>query len=600
MAASGYWERFAGTRISRRRALAGAAGVGAGAVALGVVGCGGAGTTLGTIDDPDAIIFNWQTPDTTRQAADGGIHKSFSSTDITGTLDPFITPSFSTFAVAGVTYEPLLVANQGPGIEPRSSEGREIHGGLAESYEVSADASEYTLKLRPNAKFHDVPPISGRVMDMDDWRTSLERARTSSPLLRGPLNEQIDSITYPDSRTMVIKLKEPNVAFLRSLTSASASFYVLPKEFNQEPRLAETNNIGTNLRILDRVQPSIGREYRRHMDFWRGKPFIDRWHVPIIPEYAQQYAQFVTGNIIAFTPRQTDVLLLRNDAPNARMLKGDPPASYRTNFFGAREWETAPWRDDRVRKAMRMSVDWHAVRDQFDNRIEFEAAGLDIESRMPTHLKAGGNTYLYWLDPKGPDFGPNAKFLQYDVQEARQLMSAAGHPNGIELDGFMNAGSEYGLAVYPELVQITTDEWARSGLFRVRIQRIPYPEYLQRIYHEKDYRGVAVQQPDFTYNDVDSEIFNWYHSRGARLKFPSPIRDGQVDDFVMRQRREIDDNRRTQILYDFQRYMADKMYTFPGDGISGGFGFQQPWLMNTADAGHLHWIAADAPRRDQA
>jgi ABC-type transport system substrate-binding protein len=596
---SGYWERFAGTRISRRRALAGAASVGVGAAALGVVGCGAGGGTTGTIDDPDAIVFGWQIPDTTNQAVRGGIHKSFSAVDVTGTLDPFITPSFTTFNVAGVTYEPLLLANQGPGIEPRSDEGRMIIGGVAESYEVSDDARQYTLKLRPNVRFQDVPPVSGRAMDIDDWRTSLERARASSPLLRATLNEQIDSVAFPDGQTMVITLNEPNVAFLRSLTSAAASFYVMPKELNNDPRVAETANIGSNLRVLERIQPAVGRDYRKHVQYWRGEPFMDGWAVPIIPEYAQQYAQFVTGNTMAFTPRQTDVLLMRNDVPNARMIRGEPAGSYRIQFFGHRDFNTSPWRDDRVRKAMRMSVDWDAVREQFDNRNEFEAAGISVESRMPSHVKAGGNSYLYWLDPKSDAFGPNRRFLLYDLQEARQLMSAAGHPNGIEMDGYMNGGPEYGLAVYPEVVQVTVDEWARSGLFRVRVQRPPYSEYLPRIYQQKDFSGISVQHPEFPYNEVDSELFNWYHSRGARSKTP-PVNDTELDNMIMRQRREIDDDRRTQVIHDIQRYMADKMWILPGDGVSGGFGFQQPWLMNTAHPGHLHWIAADAPRRDQA
>jgi peptide/nickel transport system substrate-binding protein len=491
-----------------------------------------------------------------------------------------------------------MIANSGAGIDPRSDEGRKIIGGLAEKAEVSSDASTYTLTLRPNVKFQNVAPVSGRVMDIDDWKTSLERAQASSPLLRAALDEQIDTVQYPDSRTMVIKLKSPNVAFLRSLTSASASFYILPKELNNDPRLAETNNIGSNYRTLDKIQPSIGREYRKHEGYWRGDPFINRWHVPIIPEYAQQYAQFVTGNIIGFTPRQTDVLLLRKDAPNAVMLKGDPPGSYRTNFFGKQEFETAPWKDERVRQAMRMSIDWDAVREQFDNRDEFAAEGLDVESRFPTHVKSGGASYLYWLDPKGKEFGPNAKYLLYDLAEAKKLMSAAGFANGIEMDGYMNAGTEYGTTTYPEVVQISIDQWALSGLFRVKLNRIPYAQFLPDFYRARAFKGIVIQQPEFTYNDVDSEMFNWFHSRGARLKMPAS--DPKVDEFVEKQRVELDDGKRTQVIHDFQRYMAQKMWSIPGDGVSGGFGYIQPWYRNYGNPAYVEWISMDAPRRDQA
>ncbi len=63
-----------------------------------------------------------------------------------------------------------------------------------------------------------------------------------------------------------------------------------------------------------------------------------------------------------------------------------------------------------------------------------------------------------------------------------------------------------------------------------------------------------------------------------------------MDDFIDKQRKELDDTKRATIIADFQKYMAEKMYTIPGDGVSGGFGFQQKWYRNTAFPNHLAWI----------
>ncbi len=589
-AATNYWDGLTQSRISRRRALGGAAALGAGAATLSLVGCGGGGSAGGGAAqkvDPNAILYAWQLPDDSKEAKDGGIHQSYTSTDITGTLDPTITPSFSTLAVAGVAYEPFLIANSGPGIDPASAEGRKIVGGLAESYEINSDASQFTFRLRQNVKFHPIAPVSGRVMEIDDWKVTLDRTMAVSPLLRQALQETIEKLETPDAKTMVIKLKAPNVSFLRLLTSGSASFYVMPKEIATTPDFFAGQTVGTNYRILAKFQPSIGREYKRHLDYWRGKPSIDQWLVPIIPEVANQRAQFITGNIIGYTPPQTDVLLLRKDYPKARMLKGDPAGSYRTNFFGFKEFETSPWGDPRVRIAMRMGVDWKAVRMQFGSTAEFEAAGVPVESRMPTHVKAGGVGYPYWLNPEESKLGEVSKNFLFNIAEAKKLLSAAGVANGFDVDGYMNGGTEYGTSVYPELVQVTIDQWKKNLNINVKLNRPPYSEFLPNVYQKRDVKGICIQQPEFTYNEVGQELFSWFHSRGSRFK---TFADTKVDDMVDRQGKELDDVKRTAIIHDFQKYMAEKMYSIPGDGVSGGFGFQQPWYKNTAWPAYKEWV----------
>jgi ABC-type transport system substrate-binding protein len=589
MADTSYWERITRSRISRRRALTTATAAGAGVAALSLVGCGGGGDDDGggASVDPNAILYAWQLPDESKGAIEGGIHVGPSSNDITGGLDPTTTGSFTTLAVAGVSYDPMLIGNSGPGIDPASSEGREIRGGLAESYEVSGDAVKFTFKLRPNVKFHNHAPVSGRTMDIDDWKVSFERTMDKSPLMAANLKENIEKLEFPDSRTMVMTLKAPNVGFLRTMQSGSASLYIIPKELPQNEQRFATQTIGTGIRVLTSIQPSIGRKYERHVDYWRGKPLLGGWEVPIIPEQANQRAQFITGNSIAYVPPQTDVLLLRKDYPKARMLKGDPGGSYRTNFFGRREFDTSPWKDERVRIAMRMGVDWAAVREQFGNLGEFAAAGIPVESRMPTHVKSGGSAAVYWLNPEENKLGDVSKNFLFNVAEAKKLLSAAGVANGFSIDGYMNGGTEYGTSVYPELVQVTIDQWKANLNITVSLNRPPYSEFRPKIYTDRDYKGICIQQPEFTYNEIGQELFNWYHSKGSRFKtFP----DAKVDDFIDKQQREQDEDKRAALIHDFQKYMAEKMYSIPGDGVSGGFGFQQPWYKNTAWPSHKEWI----------
>ena len=585
-----YWERITQSRLSRRRVLKGTAALGAGAAALSLVGCGGGGGDEGAknvITDPDAIIYSWQWPDETKEAVAGGVYDTSTTSDITGTLDPMVSPSFTTVDTMAIVYDVLLRANSGPGIEPRSDEGRKIIGNVAEKYEVSSDAVSYTLKLRPNVKFHNVPPVNGRAMDVEDWKTSWERYMASSPF-QATITEMVDKIDTPDSKTMVIKLREPNVAFLRLLTAARSSVLILPKELNADPKLAETKPIGSKWMILDKIQPSVTREYKRHEEYWDGKPFIERWHFPIIPEYANRYAQFITGHIHNFTPRQTDVLQLRKDVSKARMLKGDPSGQLLSNFFGYTELETAPWKDARVRQAMRMSVDWDAIRAYFSNSADFEKAGIPIESRMPTHISGGGIVdSLYWLDPQKNELGDASKFFLFNLAEAKKLMEAAGYKEPVEIEGFQHNGAQYG-SIYQEQGDLTVDGWNKSGLFKAKMTRLAYPQFLDQCYQKRDFKGVAVQQYDFVYNETDLNLFNWYHSKGGRFHWVKG--DTKLDDMIMKQRREIDAEKRTTIIHDIQKYMATVMGRMPGDGTSGGYGFQWPAVRNSAWPAYKTWL----------
>ena len=68
------------------------------------------------------------------------------------------------------------------------------------------DALSYTFTLRPGVKFHNIAPVNGREMNIDDWNL-LEVPRDR----RQPRDDhgRADKVEYPDSRHMVVKMKEP-------------------------------------------------------------------------------------------------------------------------------------------------------------------------------------------------------------------------------------------------------------------------------------------------------------------------------------------------------------------------------------------------------
>jgi peptide/nickel transport system substrate-binding protein len=578
-------------RLSRRRLVALG---GSTAAALALAACSGddkkdgSGTSGQVTDVPgkDAVAYTWQLPDETAQAVPGGVYRGVTTGEVT-TFDPVKSTSFTTQVLAASVYETLLRLKTGPGIDPTL--GLEVEGRLAESFEIAPDAQQITFKMRPNVRFHNAPPVNGRVLDIDDWRLSLERFLAQSPY-RANLAELLDKQEFPDERTMLLKLKRPYASIARLFTSGTATFWTLPKEAAEGGMNTDTQAIGTYHMQLDTFEPSVTWEYKKHLYWRQGTPFIDRWQFPIIPEYAQRAAQFKVGNIFEFTPRAQEVLVTRNDVPDARMFRTDVGTGWGVLFFGRKDFESAPWRDERVRRALSMMLDRGPMRAHFSNSEEFQAAGLPQETRWHSHVK--GYWTGFWLNPETDQLGPASVSFKYDPAEAKKLLAAAGYPDGFELDFWYTDTPLYG-ADHAERCQITIDMLQKAGV-KVRPNLMEYQAYLSQAYQRRDFRGIA-PQPEFTYTEIDLELYNTYHSAGGRFK---SVADPHVDQLIEAQRRELGPAKRAAIIHDLQKHLAAKMYTIPWDGTHSGFIFRWPWLRNNAWPGWNQWLTADTPKRN--
>jgi ABC-type transport system substrate-binding protein len=408
--------------VSRRRFIKGSAAAAGGAFLLacgGGDGAGGGALQASDVRKPGAVVYDkesYKLADQTKEAVAGGVLTDAISDDFTENFDVYlsITPQADNFTDR--SYEYLTRPSRAPspdgifsvtgpflsGVQPGTPEAAKIQGHLAESWEANADATQYTFTLRPNVKFQNIAPVSGRVMDMDDWRTSVERflaVSSNAPQVK----DVLDKVEYPDARHMVWKMKAPYSPLAVRMGDYNFGVKIVPKELNARPELSQTQMIGTNYRILDVYQPSITRQFKAHPDYWGGKPFIDRWHEPIIPEYANRYAQFIAQSVHSFTPTGQDALKMRGDAPLAIMAGGMiNPVTVNRFKFGKREKDTAPWRDARVRIAMHKFVDWTAINEFSANKQGFNAQGVELEIVNASHVPYDSNFYL---DPLKGELG---------------------------------------------------------------------------------------------------------------------------------------------------------------------------------------------------
>ena len=212
-----------GSTSSTGAAATGSSGASASSGATGATGASGAsgasGTSSGLLTSPT---------DTTAQAKKGGTFAYFRTAD-SPSLDPHqnytaLVPFYETVMGRLVGFKP---GHMGP------SEDEPI-GDVAESWEISSDKLTVTFKLRAGLTWHNIAPVNGRAFDADDvlfsWKrfTTVGNQRTAYSNDLNP-DAPITSVTAPDAKTIVVKLKSPNFAIL-AMFGARENVNLVPKE----------------------------------------------------------------------------------------------------------------------------------------------------------------------------------------------------------------------------------------------------------------------------------------------------------------------------------------------------------------------------------
>ncbi|MPZ49006.1 MAG: hypothetical protein GEU75_06805 [Dehalococcoidia bacterium] len=592
--------------VSRRRFL-GSVAAGAGATVL--LACGGEGETGLKFDDASSsrepgTVWNtrndWKLADETKEAVRGGIYPGHVLSEMTGNFDA-MTFVGSEIPYAAHVYEQLVVFKRGPGIDPSSQAANLPVGALAESWEFADEGTTVTFTLRPGVKFHNVAPVNGRVMDIEDWKTSQERHLQINPF-RDFLGDVLDKTEYPDARHMVWKLKHAYAPIFQRAPHDNWGYLVMPKELNANPDVARTNAIGTGFKILDKHQPAITLEYRKNAEYWGGDPFIERWHTPIIPEHANRYAQFVTGGIMDFAPTAREVLALAKDVPNA-VIVADPPEQDRAAryLFGVLNPDGQPTVDPRVRIAIRRSVDFKSIGEFLGGKTAFETAGVPIEILPMTHVPQDPT---YWLNPEKGELGNLSENFLYGPEEAKKLTAATGHSGLVPL----TIAVQLARGEIPEYDQLVVDSLKASNTFDVKpiLSATSVEQNKYRL--ERDFDGMVwIGGSNIEIDYLLARNYTTVAARDGKTAYGHV----KTEAFLKAQRRELDFEKRMKIIRDLQLWFAEWFPSIPAQHLSTRYRFRWPWLHNSNWGGsespptgrphwgsHLNWLDADMPRRN--
>jgi peptide/nickel transport system substrate-binding protein len=467
---------------------------------------------------------------------DGGSLRMYLAPENTPTLDPYLNVSVRTQEPAAFFYSRLIMPRKGPGIHGLAYI---FEGDLAESWKASDDQLSYTFTLRPDIRWQNKPPVNGRPITAQDVVWSYERFVKVSP--EKSRFDYVESASASDDRTVVFKLKDLYAPFENAI--GAPYFWIMPHEVVDQDGDATKQVIGSGPFIFDRYESGVGFFGHKNPTYHRkGEPHVDEIQMLIIPDQATRMAGLRAKELDGAEVEQQDLDSLKQTNPEIQIVE----VEFNNNVCIYWKVGKPPFDDVRVRQAFSMAI----------NRDEMTATVFNG--------RGGWNTSIawalqeWWLDPRGPDFGPNAKYFKYDPPEARKLLAAAGYPNGMQIELVSTPG--YGQRVIQQVEVI--QQGLKSAGVEASIRMQEYSAYISTTFLGKfDGGNMIIVGPNANFNEPHEFLYLLYHPTGPRNA--SGVNDPQLTAMIEKEVRTLDKSDRKQQINDIQRYLAEQMYYVP-------------------------------------
>jgi len=263
---------------------------------------------------------------------------------------------------------------------------------LAESFEMNADATVATIRLRSGVEFHH-----GKSLTADDLIFSLQRildpdnpGRAASSLASIDPN----AIKKLDNLTVELTLKTPDSLLPTRWGSSQTS--ILPTDFDP------AKPVGTGPWVMQSFQAGARSTYKAFPNYWReGQPYLDELEIIDFADNTPRMAALLAGQVDAI------------DGVDSTLIPQLPPTGFTTvitksGFYQpiTMRVDSAPFNDPNVRLAMKLLVD----REQM---VQQAYSGLgEIANDMPC--------------PGDPGY-PDLPQREQDIEQAKSLLKNAGY-----------------------------------------------------------------------------------------------------------------------------------------------------------------------------
>jgi peptide/nickel transport system substrate-binding protein/oligopeptide transport system substrate-binding protein len=427
-------------------------------------------------------------------------------------LDPALSTDVPTGRAVGYLFDGLTRFDPEARVEP----------GLAERWEVTPDGSTYTFHLRSGVRFHDGSPFTARNVARS-WERALDPATRSGAAqflfpIRGAREfnagtaKSISGISIRDDSTLVVTLAEPLAIFIKMLAMPVASIVPdhPPANFGEHP-------IGTGPWKLVEWKHDDYLLFAKNPAYFAGPAKADTLRARIIAEPSTGVAEFESGNVDILQIPATEASDWQEDESRKQMLMSTP--ALELVYIGINTTR-GPLADERVRQAINYAID-------VDRIIERLIAGRGTRAAGVIPPSLGGHD-------------STRKPYPYDPAKAKQLLAAAGHPNGIDL--------ELWTSVQPVYLRIAQTVQAYLNAVGIRVKIVQREAAAVRGAARKGQTDMILKDWYADYPDAEDFLYPLLHtaSRGAggNVSFYS---NPTFDSIVTTSRHELDEAKRNAL-----------------------------------------------------
>ena len=404
--------------------------------------------------------------------------------------------------------------------------------GLSDRWTATDGGRRYVFHLRPDARFHDGTVVTAAHVRASVLRVLDPKARGGRawPLLpiagaaafaAGKATDVTGVRVIGDS-TVEFSLERPLAVFPKFLAMPVACIVPQPAP----PDLAE-HPVGTGAWRFVSWRHDDEIVFARNPGYWDRAAQSESLVVRIIPEELTRAAEFEAGRLSVIEIPFGETQRWEREHPQWLQRKPALRATY-----VALNTSRGPLTDPRVRQAINYAVDVPAIL-----KTVFAGRGVLARGSIPPTLAGGGGD-------------TSRQGYSYDPERAKQLLAAAGHPQGLDLKLWRNASN----AVLGQVSQAIQADLAKVG---IRVELVTRDASTQRDAARKGLADMAILDWWADYPDAENFLFPLFHSSnfgpGGNYAFYS---DRTTDSLIEKARGTIDDAARTALY----RQIDDRVY----------------------------------------
>lgn len=175
-----------------------------------------------------------------------------------------------------------------------------LTGDLAENWEVSPDNLTITFHLRKNVSWHDGTPFTSADV-------LFTYQKLIDPRIRTPFSSNfqlVESITTPDSYTMIVQYREPFAPALESWAMGILPKHIFEKMSAEEFNKSDYNRspVGTGPYKFKEWVSGQRLVLEANPDYFEGRPYIAKYVYQIIPDQSVQLLSLKTHTVDMMGP----------------------------------------------------------------------------------------------------------------------------------------------------------------------------------------------------------------------------------------------------------------------------------------------------------